>query len=439
MSQITICFLVVYLIEASIIWQYCNTLFIAKYSQKLSGGLLLILYLLLFLISTLFPERPLVNALFFLAFNYLFIVLMFQLRWYTAFFHTVSITIIMMLSELIVIAIITGLPLKNYYQKSVYFRNVLLVSVFSKTLYFLYLNIFIHFVSSKKRPANPNEKSAFLLCIPSTISVYIILLLVTVCWNLEENIFLDWLIAIGAILMLLSNVLIFKTYSYSLKKQNDFAQMQLSLQRESASSAYYKMLLKQTENHSVLIHDINKHLQSIALLNYRGENKKIEEYINRIVSSSELRSAHRMCDNELLNVILNRYAQQCKNKNITFRIDIRNHTVNFLAEDDLTSLFCNLLDNAIEAASCCSHAFIELNVSQHPNTDFITLTMTNSCLKTPFSKGSILKSTKSNTFCHGFGLKSIARIVEKYNGNSEYYYTDDTHIFHSIIILQNKY
>ena len=111
--------------------------------------------------------------------------------------------------------------------------------------------------------------------------------------------------------MLLSNVLIFKTYSYSLKKQNDFAQMQLSLQRESASSAYYKMLLKQTENHSVLIHDINKHLQSIALLNCRGENKKIEEYIDRIVSSSELRSAHRMCDNELLNVILNRYAQQC--------------------------------------------------------------------------------------------------------------------------------
>lgn len=37
---------------------------------------------------------------------------------------------------------------------------------------------------------------------------------------------------------------------------------------------------------------------------------------------------------------------------------------------------------------------------------------------------------------HGFGLKSIRRIIKKYNGDIEMYYNDVTCTFHTIIMLK---
>lgn len=39
---------------------------------------------------------------------------------------------------------------------------------------------------------------------------------------------------------------------------------------------------------------------------------------------------------------------------------------------------------------------------------------------------------------HGFGLKSIRKIVAKYNGNIQIYYNSDTLTFHAIITLKGQ-
>ena len=62
--------------------------------------------------------------------------------------------------------------------------------------------------------------------------------------------------------------------------------------------------------------------------------------------------------------ILCRYMEQCIKGRITFHADIRKRTVDFIASNDLTSLFCNLLDNAIEAAGIVPNSFIEINTSK---------------------------------------------------------------------------
>lgn len=140
--------------------------------------------------------------------------------------------------------------------------------------------------------------------------------------------------------------------------------MQLLLQKESDSAEYYKMLLSQNENRSILIHDIKKHLQSIKLLNEKGENEKIDAYIFRLMETSDLKETARICDNAMLNAILNRYQRQCIEKEIGFHADIRKNLLHHLQQNDLTSLFCNLLDNAMEAAENIPDSFIELMVQK---------------------------------------------------------------------------
>ena len=85
------------------------------------------------------------------------------------------------------------------------------------------------------------------------------------------------------------------------------------------------MLHSQSENQSILIHDIKKHLQSIEMLNEEKDHEKISLYIQQLLLSSELKERSRICDRELLNAILSRYQRICSERNITFHADIRQH------------------------------------------------------------------------------------------------------------------
>ena len=77
---------------------------------------------------------------------------------------------------------------------------------------------------------------------------------------------LIWMITFGAISLLVSSLLVFGISQYNQRKNEEFTEMQLLVQKESDKAEYYKMLQMQYENQRILIHDIKKHLQSIDLL-----------------------------------------------------------------------------------------------------------------------------------------------------------------------------
>lgn len=167
------------------------------------------------------------------------------------------------------------------------------------------------------------------------------------------------------------------------------------------------MLLSQSENQSILIHDMKKHLQSIAILNEKKENDIITAYIGQLLLSSDLKESARLCDHELLNAILCRYKRKCDNSRISFHTDIRHGTIDFIADNDLTSLFCNLLDNAFEAACGIPEAFIEVSTSGKANKPLRVISIVNSSRRNPFgdAQGS-LATAKPDKRRHGFGIKS---------------------------------
>lgn len=242
------------------------------------------------------------------------------------------------------------------------------------------------------------------------------------------------IITLDAVCLLITNLLVFGINQYNQKKSREFTEMQLLFQKEANSAEYYQMLLSQNENQNILVHDIKKHLQSIDLLNDKRDHDKIHAYIRQLMISSDLKEASRLCDHEMLNTILCQYKRQCDSKHISFHVDIRHGTTDFIADSDLTSLFGNLLDNAMEAACGIPEAFIEINTVRRANTPFTVITVINSSRKNPFSnpQGS-LTTDKSDKHRHGFGIKSIQKTVSKYQGDIKMYYNEDTLTFHTII------
>lgn len=194
---------------------------------------------------------------------------------------------------------------------------------------------------------------------------------------------LNILITLCACLLLLLNLLVFGINQYNQKRQQQYTQMQLLCQKESDMAEYYRALVQQDENQRVLIHDIRRHLASIDTLAAAKETDKIHAYIQQLQTSSCLKESLQRCDIPLLNAILCRYANQCETRQISFHTDIRSHTVDFLTDADLTALFCNLLDNALRAASI-PDGFIELHTYTKTNSPFSIITVVNSCLTDPF-------------------------------------------------------
>jgi sensor histidine kinase regulating citrate/malate metabolism len=197
------------------------------------------------------------------------------------------------------------------------------------------------------------------------------------------------------------------------------------------------MLIEQHENQNILIHDIKKHLQTILLLNEEEDASAVTTYVNQIISSPELRGSVKVSDNRILNSIFSRYIHLCRAKHIKLRPDIRSGCIDFVQEADLTALFCNLLDNAYESALRMEHSYIDISISKRELAGLTLLSMINSCRVDPFdSKTGKLITHKEDKMRHGYGVRSINKIVKKYGGEMTMYYDKNNCTFHTIITLR---
>lgn len=93
---------------------------------------------------------------------------------------------------------------------------------------------------------------------------------------------------------------------------------------------------------------------------------------------------------------------------------------------DLCTLLGNMLDNAIEAAEQCppEKSLIEVKITS--SDEKLIIQVTNSIKCSVLKENSELKSTKQNPSEHGFGVKSILLIAQKYFGSAKYFEEDDT-------------
>ena len=63
--------------------------------------------------------------------------------------------------------------------------------------------------------------------------------------------------------------------------------------------------------------------------------------------------------------------------------------------------------------------------------------LVNSCDTPPKQSGNRLISTKSETGFHGFGLKSVAKAIEKYDGDYEWNYDADQQVFTITVMVSS--
>lgn len=427
-------FAAAYFIEALIFLLYADAFFVPKSSFFkrlicLGGSYTGLIFLFSLNLSEL-------NILLYSLINFILLNALYEMKWYLSAFHAIVLTALMSACEFLSISILSAFApafLHHYAE----FPYAFLFVLFSKGLFYIAVYLLTFFFRKGDRHLQKDWHPLLLLFIPvSTIFTLISLI------NIGQTILLpsamNRMIAGTAVLLLISNIFVFGINQYTQKKNAQYTELQLLLQKESDAAAYYEMLLSQNEAQRILIHGMKNHLQSIEILNSAKEHEKIASYIHTLLQSSSLTEGARLCDRHMLNIILSRYQQQCREKQIAFHTDIRKDALHYLSDADITAVFCNLLDNAVEAARKMPDSLIELNVHPKANTPFTVITMINSCPADPFVSHT-LPSSKKDPSLHGFGLKSVQRTAKRYHGSTKVYYDKEERLFHTIVMLKEPY
>ena len=120
--------------------------------------------------------------------------------------------------------------------------------------------------------------------------------------------------------------------------------------------------------------------------------------------------------NEILDILLLEKAVVCMQKEIQITCYAGESDLDFIEDLDLYFLMNNLLTNAMEATEKLSagERFITINISR--TGDMALLHMENSCLGQVEMENGLPKSQGDPRY-HGFGMRSVARLVDKYDGS----------------------
>lgn len=214
------------------------------------------------------------------------------------------------------------------------------------------------------------------------------------------------------------------------KKADELYHTQLSLQLEKSKADYYAGMIQYENHRQILIHDIKNHLYVLDKLSEQGDNSKIHQYIEDILNTERLKAVVAYSDSQIMNYILNRYATLMKEHGISYHMDVRQINMKFMNDTDVTALFSNLLDNAIEAAKDSADPYIDIHGYEDSVRQLYIITIRNSTAAAPvMDKNGQMLTTKSDKIRHGYGLQSVQNIINRYHGTMDVNYNTEDYSF----------
>lgn len=157
------------------------------------------------------------------------------------------------------------------------------------------------------------------------------------------------------------------------------------------------------------IHDYKNNIIALTQMAEEGNIDEIRAYLKEENKLLDNRMFYIKTGNSVADAIINTKCNKAKNKGIKFSVNAVLEEKNSIGSVDLASILGNLLDNAIEACENENDPYIEININNQKS--FLIINISNK-----FTGEFSNTTKKKNTYYHGIGLKSVNRIVRKYEG-----------------------
>ncbi len=162
-------------------------------------------------------------------------------------------------------------------------------------------------------------------------------------------------------------------------------------------------------------HDLKHQINLLKTQAYVGKSTSYLEKMEREIRVYETQNK---TGNQILDAVLTNKAMICQNKEIELKFIVDGGALSFMEDMDVSALFGNMLDNAIESAEKQQEKqkrLIWLYVTKEKQ--FVRIRTENYCDEKIRFKNGMPVTTKKDRRLHGYGMKSIKSAVEKYHGS----------------------
>ena len=185
----------------------------------------------------------------------------------------------------------------------------------------------------------------------------------------------------------------------------------LDTQYDLIESQYVRAQNFYAEN-AKLYHDIKHHLRALERLLQNGDQREALAYIESVQEPLQCKMIPVHTGVDIVDTVIYEAKEKAEQRNILLQVETPILPSELKIEDrELCVLCANLLDNALKAAK----EQIKLNIAIAAG--FLVIEMENDYKEKPLVKNNhFVSEREQGSLAHGWGMKIIEQIVEKYHG-----------------------
>lgn len=232
----------------------------------------------------------------------------------------------------------------------------------------------------------------------------------TIRINDISDVIIDLFILIG--FLIVSIYIVYFTGEIA-KVYKDKYEYELMKTQSQLQFEHYIEMNNRYEKSRVVMHDIKKHIDVLkSLKSFNSE--QANEYGDIIEKEVDLLFGGFQCSNRILSIIMSQKISEAENLSIKVSTKVEDVLLEKISDLDITAIFANLWDNAIEACQKVDAEERFINILIGTVNDFCVICFENSFDGYIKKRVDNIISTKENH--EGVGLAIIKASIEKYNG-----------------------
>lgn len=250
---------------------------------------------------------------------------------------------------------------------------------------------------------------------------------------------LEWCLELPNVIFILivnlASFLIYYLILRMIKENADYASL-----REENHSLALQVMQYDDLNQRISIarqgrHDLRHHVLTMENLVNSGDTDELRKYLSELMERYQLEDALVYCSNTTVNGVLLFFSREAKNSDIEYKVSIGIPEDIGIAKTDLSILFGNLLENAVEACRRQTAGERRIHVRGQTTQNAFALTIDNTYETAPVKdKRGRFRSMKHSGA--GIGTESVKSIVARYNGVIEFETKGDLFCVSVMLYLQ---
>ena len=227
-------------------------------------------------------------------------------------------------------------------------------------------------------------------------------------------------------------------YIIDMQRRALYARYELSSMDNLLNRQYEQFQAAEVNNESLrrVYHDL-KH--QIAFIREEKDLEKRESFLAHLDDAVSGYEAYANTGNAVLDTLLTSKNLICQEHRITMIIFADAKDMGFLDVMDICSIFGNAIDNAIEAEQRIGDPDSRLiKVTVRTQNRFLMIRIENYCTDKILMDNGLIATSKKDKKLHGFGIKSIRRAVDKYEGTMTIGQEEDWFILNMLIPIPDE-